>query len=386
MANRVGRRDFGYIRKLDSGRYQASYQGPDLVRHAAPVTFDTKDAAVVWLSVERRLVEAAHAGGAAWTPPALRARLQAEAGVERFGQYASRWIRERRNTKGEFLRALTRKDYEQVLADYLVPTFGTMRFEDISRTTVRQWYSRLDKSKPRAVTKAYGLLRAIMNSAVDDELIATSPVHLRGAGASIKKRQLEPATPAELETMAQNMPPRLAAAVLIAAWCALRYGELAELRRRDIDARFRIIKVRRAVTFPAGGPVVGPPKSDAGVRDVAIPPHVWPTIEAHLRDHVQPTPDALLFPTTTGGHLWHSGMNSHFVKARAAAGRDDLRWHDLRHTGATLAAQAGATTAELQARLGHSTAAASQLYQHAAKGRDRAIADQLSRLAKLDHG
>ncbi len=70
----------------------------------------------------------------------------------------------------------------------------------------------------------------------------------------------------------------------------------------------------------------------------------------------------------------------------AAAGRDDLRWHDLRHTGATLAAQAGATTAELQARLGHSTAAASQLYQHAAKGRDRAIADQLSRLAKLDHG
>ena len=71
-----------------------------------------------------------------------------------------------------------------------------MRIEDISRTTVRQWYSRLDKSKPRAVTKAYGLLRAIMNSAVDDELITTSPMHLRGAGASIKKRQLEPAMPA----------------------------------------------------------------------------------------------------------------------------------------------------------------------------------------------
>lgn len=74
-------------------------------------------------------------------------------------------------------------------------------------------------------------------------------------------------------------------------------------------------------------------------------------------------------------------MASHFLKAKKAAGRSDLRWHDLRHTGATLAAQAGATTAELQARLGHSTAAASQLYQHAAKGRDRAIADALSRLA-----
>lgn len=387
MLTRRPRREFGAIRRLPSGNYQASYPGPDLVRHVAPVTFETKDAAVVWLSAERRLVEAAHAGGTAWVAPEVRARVQqADADVERFGQYASRWIRERRNAKGELLRALTRKDYEQVLADYLVPTFGKMRIEDISRTTVRQWYSRLDKSKPRAVTKAYGLLRAIMNSAVDDELITTSPVHLRGAGASIKKRQLEPATPTELETMAQNMPPRLSAAVLIAAWCALRYGELAELRRRDIDVQNQIIKVRRAVTFPAGGPVVGPPKSDAGVRDVAVPPHVWPNVEAHLRDHVQPTPDALLFPTTTGGHLWHSGMNTHFVKARAAAGRDDLRWHDLRHTGATLAAQAGATTAELQARLGHSTAAASQLYQHAAKGRDRAIADQLSRLAKLDHG
>jgi len=74
-------------------------------------------------------------------------------------------------------------------------------------------------------------------------------------------------------------------------------------------------------------------------------------------------------------------MASHFLKAKKAAGRSDLRWHDLRHTGATLAAQAGATTAELQARLGHSTAAASQLYQHEAKGRDRAIADALSRLA-----
>ena len=207
-------------------------------------------------------------------------------------------------------------------------------------------------------------------------------MHIRGAGATIKKRRLEPATPAEIDTMTRHMPERLAAAVPIAAWCALRYGELAELRRRDIDLASRGIKVRRAVTFPQGGPVVGPPKTDAGVRDVAIPPHVWPIVERHLAEHVKRSPDALLFPTTTGGHIWHSGMTAYFAKARAAAGRSDLRWHDLRHTGATLADQAGATTAELQARLGHSTAVASQLYQHAAKDRDRAIADALSRLAK----
>lgn len=128
--------------------------------------------------------------------------------------------------------------------------------------------------------------------------------------------------------------------------------------------------------------MVGPPKSDAGVRDVAIPPHIWPMIEAHLAEHVRKSPNSLLFPTQAGGHMWHSGMSAFFSRARAAAGREDLRWHDLRHTGATLAAQAGATTAELQARLGHSTIAASQLYQHAAKDRDRAIAEELSRLAQ----
>ena len=80
--------------------------------------------------------------------------------------------------------------------------------------------------------------------------------------------------------------------------------------------------------------------------------------------------------------MWHSVMGGHFTKARKAAGREDLKWHDLRHTGATLAAQVGAITAELQARLGHSTSVAAQLYQHAAKDRDRQIAKRLSKLVE----
>ena len=180
--------------------------------------------------------------------------------------------------------------------------------------------------------------------------------------------------------MAANMPPRLRASVYIAAWCALRYGELAELRRKDIDVANRQIKVRRAVTFPPGGPVVGPPKSEAGYRDVSIPPHIWPIIEEHLEEWVRPGQNTLLFPGEARGHMWHSVMGTYFAKAKKAAGREDLKWHDLRHTGATLAAQVGATTAELQARLGHSTSVAAQLYQHAAKDRDRQIAERLSRL------
>ena len=70
--------------------------------------------------------------------------------------------------------------------------------------------------------------------------------------------------------------------------------------------------------------------------------------------------------------------------AREAAGRPDLRFHDLRHTGAVLAAATGATLAELMARLGHSTPGAAMRYQHAAKGRDQEIAAALSKIANGD--
>lgn len=377
------RRDFGYIRKLPSGRYQATFVGPDLARHKAPVTFEVKDAAVVWLRNEKRLIDDAAADEVDWVSPEERqeARRRAQDRVL-FGDYAARWLTERRNSKGEPLRALTRKDYEQVLATYLAPQFGKVPIDAITRADVRTWHTGLRSAPPRSRTKAYGLLRAIMNSAVDEELIAASPVHIRGAGGATTKRKVEPATPAELQVIAEHMPERLRAAVAIAAWCALRYGELAELRRKDIDVANHQIKLRRAVTFPPGGAVVGPPKSDAGVRDVAIPPHVWPIVEEHLAKHVRPGPNELLFPGEARGHMWHSVMNGYFSKARKAAGREDLRWHDLRHTGATLAAQVGATTAELQARLGHSTSVAAQLYQHAAKDRDRQIAERLSRLVE----
>ena len=248
------RRDFGHILKLPSGRYQASFTGPDLLRHNAPVTFEAKDLAIMWLAGEKKKIDAAISEDADWVSPTeKKANARRVSRRETFASYGRRWIVERRNSRGEPLRALTRKDYEQVLATYLHPTFGRMHVDEITRSDVRQWHTGLAEAGLRSRTKAYGLLRAIMNSAVDDELIAISPVHIRGAGAATKRRALEPATPAELGVIAANMPERLRAAVMISAWCALRYGELAELRRKDIDPEQKLIKVRRAVTFPPGG-------------------------------------------------------------------------------------------------------------------------------------
>lgn len=142
--------------------------------------------------------------------------------------------------------------------------------------------------------------------------------------------------------------------------------------------------IRRAAVRVKGGWVEGDPKSEAGVRDIAIPPNIVPAIKQHLAKHVGPEQDALLFPAKNGGHLQPSTVYRHFYKAREKAKRKDLRWHDLRHSGAVMAAQSGATLAELMARLGHSTHHAALRYQHQAEGRDRAIAEKMATLAEID--
>jgi integrase len=165
------------------------------------------------------------------------------------------------------------------------------------------------------------------------------------------------------------------------ARCALRFGETVELRRGDIDLSAEVIRVRRAAVRTKGAYTITTPKSDAGVRDVAIPPHIIPAIEQHLAKHVGRDRDSLIFPADNGGHLQPSTLYRHWYKARAKANRKDLRWHDLRHSGAVLAAATGPSLAELMARLGHSTPQAAMRYQHAAQGRDREIAALLSKLA-----
>jgi integrase len=155
-----------------------------------------------------------------------------------------------------------------------------------------------------------------------------------------------------------------------------------ELRRADIDLDTGVLHIRRAVVRINRQEVVGRPKSEAGLRSVAISPHIQPALEEHLAHHVARSKNALLFVTTSGQYWTHGNFyKAAWIPARSAAGRPDLRFHDLRHTSAVLAAQTGATLAELMARLGHSTPVAALRYQHAAQGRDAQIAAALSRIA-----
>lgn len=355
-------RAFGTVRKLPSGRFQASYLGPGKQRVTAPETFRARVDADRWLAK----AQTAMAAGT-WREPT--------AGQETFGAYGARWLVERD------LKPRTRAEYDRLMTRLLAPTFGGSPLVRITPAMVRSWYAKLPADKPTQRARAYGLLSAVMRSAVLDDVIAANPCRVRAGGQAKRAKTPRPASLPELETLTAAMPDRLQLMVLLAAWCALRFGELVELRRGDVDLLRGRLLVERGATRVRGRWVVGDPKSEAGRREVAIPPHLLPVVVDHLGEHVDAGVDARLFYGTKGGYLSPSSLYEHYYPAREAAGRPDLTFHDLRHTGATLAAATGATLAELMARLGHSTPQAAMRYQHAAADRDAAIASALSDIA-----
>lgn len=365
----MSKRSFGQITRLPSKRYRARYTGPDAQLHNAPHTFETRLDAEAWLTDERRRISAG-----SWAPPR---KVSDQPKALTFGRFAERWL-ERRD-----LKPRTREHYRSLLDKQILPTFADEPLAGITAAQVRDWHDDLDRSTPTLRSHAYGLLRTILATAVHDERIPANPAHIRGAGTTKRARKIRPATLVELEAIAANMPERYRPMVLLSSWCALRFGELTELRRKDVDLKNGVLHIRRGVVRADHGFVVGTPKSDAGTRDVAIPPHLIPLLKAHRDGMPMRGNDALLFPAADGvSHLAPSSLYRHFYPARKAAKRPDLRWHDLRHTGAVLAAQTGATLAELMGRLGHSTPQAALRYQHAAQGRDAEIAAALSRIAE----
>jgi integrase len=358
----AGRSGFGNIRKLPSGRYQARYTNVVGATTNAPVTFDTKGDAKTWLAT----VQSDLARGA-WLPPNADITLRS---------YADTWLDHRS------IKPRTRVHYRKLLDHHILPTLGSIPMRRLSPATVREWHARAALGSPTIRAHAYGLLKTICGTAVADDLVIANPCRIRGASQAKRASRTEPATLEQLAAAVEAMPRRYKLMVLLAAWCALRFGELTELRGHDIDTRAGIVKVRRGVSWVDGLPIVGDPKSDAGTRDVDIPPHLLPAIRAHLLEFGVGR-DGLLFPAARDAkaHMAPATLYRVWYRARDLAGRPDLRFHDLRHTGATLAAATGATLAELMERLGHSTPAAALRYQHSAKHRGAEIAAKLSEIA-----
>lgn len=398
---RTGRPKTGTVEKLPSGRYRVRFTGPDGERYKAPVTFEDVKAARLWLDREMKSIED---DPEAWEPPAQRAASR-KANALTFGEYAEAWLPGRK-VRGRPLADRTRDHYRDLLDRFILPTFADVPLAAITPDHVDRWYELTAAETPTYRAHAYALLRTILGTAVDRGLIRTAnPAKVRGGGTTTRAKKIRPATLSEVAVIVAAMPERRRVMVLLAAWTALRFGELAELRRSDVDTKTGLIHVRRGVVrvreIDADGTTrhvrkVKSPKTSAGVRDVPIPPHLLDDVRRHLLEHTQSGRDGLLFPGRDGhlstsafygreSELNHDGSvrrKGHgYYEARRLAGRPDLNFHALRHTGLTNAAVAGATLAELMALAGHSTSGAAMRYQHAAQDRMQDLARRMSALA-----
>lgn len=365
------RRHFGSIRQRASGRFQARYRGPDGKLRSAPHTFERKTDAARWLTLKEAEITRGD-----WLDP--------DAAKVAFTDYAEQWINDR------VLKARTQELYRGLLQNHLIPAFGHLALADIDEASVRRWRKERLSSGPHAarpfgpvtVAKAYRLLHAILATAADDQIIRRNPCRIENAGKEDSpERQIAPLP--VVFSIAESVPARYRMLVLLATFAGLRWGELTALRRDNIDLDTCEIRITETTAqLDRGGLRPDTPKSRAGRRTVAFPADLVPELRRHLDRFAEPGPNGLVFIGPKGAALRRNNFRRIWVRACAAAGAPGVHFHDLRHTGGTLAAATGATLKELMARLGHSSPRAAMIYQHATSDRDQAIAQALGTLAR----
>ncbi len=358
----MSKRTFGSTRKLPSGRYQVRYL-KDGIQYVGPTTFETVADADAYLSEIQTEIRKQ-----TWIDP--------ERGSVTFRTYAEQWMDDQVH-----LRPTTKSLYRILLDKWLLPHVGSASLAAMTKETWKRWFVKVSAVKPGGLQpgKAYKLAHTILNSAVEDRRIVYNPCVVKGAGNE-KSPERPVADVSTVTALADAIDPEYRALVLVAAYAALRFGEAAGLRRRHVDLMHnRIIIEEQAIELADGSVIFGEPKTEAGKRMVSLPDEdAVQALREHLDTYVPDKPDALVFTDRNRHTLRRAKFRFRWLRACKAAGATGLHFHDLRHTGLTLAGQAGATEAELMHRAGHRSPAAARRYQHATLERDRMIADRMA--------
>lgn len=152
------------------------------------------------------------------------------AGLLLLSTYAESWLAARAD-----LKVRTRELYQWLLGKYVLPQLGHLPLDQLTPTAVRAWHaSLLGAGAPTPPRQAYALLRAILNTAVADELLTRNPCLVRGAGVA-RSAERSVATLAQVQALAEAVPARYRMLILLAAWSGARWGELVALSLDRID-------------------------------------------------------------------------------------------------------------------------------------------------------
>jgi integrase len=285
----------------------------------------------------------------------------------------------------EPLRASTMATYSSHMHKHILPSLG----DSLSRLTkadVQAWLEGLQKKKVGVPTRnaCLRVLKRVLETAVESEVIATNPAH-KVKAPKVPTRKQRPLTVEEAWLLADVVPQRYRALVLLMPYTGMRIGEATFLQLKHLDAMLRSVQVEGAFSEVNGKLIPGPPKTEAGARKVAIPKRIRVELAHHIEQFVSDKePEALVFTGPRGGPIQRTRFLKRVWKPALEKAGIKQPWpteHDCRHTQASWAVKAGSHPKEIQVRLGHSSSKITlDRYSHLMDGMDEDLADRLDAL------
>jgi hypothetical protein len=357
----TSRREFGYIRRLKTGKYQASYKVEKKTIYG-PHSFQTRTEAKQWLAQQNN--------------PLSRIELEQIEDKKTqdwtFYDYAVRYLELKTSGSGKHLSSSYAAKCMQHLNGSL-NEFAALLLTDITKFRVEEWWAesmRLGKITSRS--NAYRFLKAVLNKAIEDEvLVSKNPCRIKGAGSASSGVPIYTPSRKDLQKLVSVSPVAFGAYAALSFTALLRFEEASCLTLGDLTkpsddphCRFRV-SVTKSVSRVNGVFILGPTKSEAGRRETFIPMVFNDVIEAHIASLKSSEPSDLLFPSPKAGTYMHNSViqkQLHRFRKKSGLNQPGFTLHGLRRGGATAYSEVGSTLGEVKELLGDSSSAAALRY------------------------
>lgn len=304
-------------------------------------------------------------------------------------QYLEEWLASKRS-----LRPSTLNSYGQHVEMYLRPLLGHIALRELRSRQIDLFIEEISKARgvhtlsPATVRRIFGTLRVALNDAARRRLIPFSPAqHIELPSEHREGARIW--TPQQVSAFLSHVKDdRLYAAYHLVIMTGLRRGELCGLRWRDVDLDRGLIRVSQSAVQVGGKLHIGPPKTRAGARTVALDAISVDVLRLHREQQdlerrawgPSYRDSDLVFAREDGYYFSPEKLSRRFRSASAAAALPVIRFHDLRHTSASLALAAGVAMKVVSERLGHSTTAiTADLYSHVIPAVAQDAADAIAR-------
>lgn len=322
------------LKKRPDGRWRARYRDPDGREHARH--FTRKSDAERWLAN----IQSDIARGAYRDPAAARTT---------FKEYAEKWRAQQPHRPG------TARLYERTLRLHVYPVIGARQLGALRRSDIQGLVAGLVSSdyKPKTIENVVRLIRAVLNAAVDDGIIATSP-HRKVTWPPVEHRYVVPLPLDGVRRAADAISARMRALVLLSVGTGLRQGEALGLTVDRVNLLRREVTVDRQLVKVIGKPpALGSLKTTSSRRVVPLPTFVVDALAAHMAAY-PPGRDGLVFSGADGQPVARAWLHRTWRKAITEAGLPaDTTWHLLRHTYASILIDGGESVTVVARRLGH---------------------------------